>query len=60
MDPAGRAEGSPMTRAQVVDAYFMEHRAQQRDRQPAPEMLAELLEPGDERIGLGKQRMRRR
>lgn len=27
MDPAGRAEGSPMTRAQVVDAYFMEHRA---------------------------------
>ena len=27
MDTAGRAEGSPMTRAQVVDAYFMEHRA---------------------------------
>ena len=27
MEPAGRAERSPMTRAQVVDAYFMEHRA---------------------------------
>lgn len=27
MKDAGRAEGSPMTRAQVVDAYFMEHRA---------------------------------
>jgi hypothetical protein len=27
MEPDGRAEGSPMTRAQVVDAYFMEHRA---------------------------------
>ena len=27
MDPAGRVEGSPMTCAQVVDAYFMEHRA---------------------------------